>query len=70
MRANDMVVNTYLGTRQAAEIFLSLIGAGAVEAVGLLMVDPLHFVTVVQAISRRGFVGMYNRALADASADE
>jgi hypothetical protein len=38
-----VIVNADLGSTQAAEIFLSLIGASAVEAISLLMVDPLHF---------------------------
>jgi len=45
-----MVVDADLGTAQAAEIFLSLIGASAVEAVRFLMVDALHFETLVEAI--------------------
>jgi hypothetical protein len=39
IRACDLVMNANLGTAQAAEIFLCLIGASAVEAISLLMVD-------------------------------
>ena len=45
-----MMMNADLGAAQAAEIFLGLIRAGTVEAVGLLMVDALHFETFVQTI--------------------
>jgi len=44
------MVNADLGTAQAAEIFLSLIGASAVEAVRLLMIDALHLETLMKAI--------------------
>jgi hypothetical protein len=63
-------VDADLGTTQAAEILLSLIGAGTVEAVGLLIIDTLHLKTLVQTIPRGGFIGMNNRALNDAGADE
>jgi hypothetical protein len=65
-----MVVDADFGATQAAEIFLSLIGASAVEAIGLLMVDTLHFVTVVQAIPCAAFVRVNRGALGNASADE
>ena len=45
-----MVMNADLGTAQAAEIFLSPIRASTVEAIGFLMVDPLHFEPLMQAI--------------------
>src|SRR5260370_20931513 len=57
------MVKADLGTAQAAEIVLSLIGSGAVIAVGFLMVDPLHFETLMQAIPRGGFVGVNRGAL-------
>jgi hypothetical protein len=38
-----MVVVADLGTAHAREKFLCPIGASAVEAVRLLMVDPFHF---------------------------
>src|SRR3984957_10511624 len=65
-----MVVNANLGTAQAAEIFLGLIGASAVQRISLLVVDPLHFETLMQVIPSAAFVGVHNRALSDASADE
>jgi hypothetical protein len=47
-----------------------LVGAGAVKAVSLRVVDTLHFKTFVQAIPRIGFVGMNNGAFGDPSVDE
>jgi hypothetical protein len=58
------------GAAQAGEIFLGLVGAGAVKAVSLRVVDTLHFKTFVQTIPRIGFVGMNNGAFGAASADE
>jgi hypothetical protein len=58
-----MVVDANLGTAQAGEVFLRLIGASAVEAVRLLMVDTLHFKTVVQAIPSAAFVRVNGSAL-------
>jgi hypothetical protein len=55
---------------QAAEIFLSVIGADSVRAVRLLMVDALRLVPLMQAIPRTGFLGVNRGALGDASADE
>jgi hypothetical protein len=39
-----MVAMPDFAAPQAAEIFLSPIGASAVEAVGFLMIDALHFI--------------------------
>src|SRR5260221_14637320 len=64
------MVNADLATAQAAEIFLSVVGASAVKAIRLLMVDALHFETLVQAIPCAAFVGVNRGALGDASADE
>jgi hypothetical protein len=61
-----MMVDADLGTAQAAEMFLSLIGASTVEAVSLLMVDALHFVMVVQAIPCAAFVRVNRGAFRDA----
>jgi hypothetical protein len=44
------MVNADLGTAQAAEIFLSLIGAGTIEAISFLMVDALHFEPFMQRV--------------------
>lgn len=42
VRASDMVMDADLGAAQTAEILFSQIGASAVEAIRLLMVDPAH----------------------------
>jgi hypothetical protein len=43
------MVDANLCTAQTAKIFLSVIGASTIKAVSFLMVDPLHFETLVQA---------------------
>jgi hypothetical protein len=45
------MVNADLSTAQPAEILLSLIGAGTVKAVSLLMVDAPHFETLMQNVT-------------------
>ncbi len=45
--ASDMVMVADLGAPETAKIFLGPIRAGAVEAVGFLMVDPLHFKAIM-----------------------
>jgi hypothetical protein len=52
LHAGNVMVDADLGTTQPAEILLSLIGAGTVKAEGLLMADPLHFETSMQAVPR------------------
>ena len=64
------MVNADLGAAQAAEIFFGLIGASTVKAVSFLMVDPLHFEALMQAIPRRGLVGVHDRTLGDTGLDE
>jgi hypothetical protein len=51
--AGDMVVVADLGTAHAAKEFLRPIGASAVEAVRLLMVDALHFEAAMKCIPGR-----------------
>jgi hypothetical protein len=58
------------GATQPVEIFLSLVGADIVKAVGLSVVDSFHFEPIVQAFPRTGFNGMNNGALGDTRADE
>ena len=48
--AADVVMVSDLATAKAREVFLSLIRAGAIERIGLAMVDPLHFKLGVQAV--------------------
>src|SRR5882757_11405637 len=55
---------------QAGEIFLSLVGASAVEGVGFLMVDSFHFKTLVKSIPSGGFVSMNNSPFGDPGTDE
>lgn len=64
------MIDTDLRATQAREVGLGVIGAGAVRAVSLLVIDALHFEVSVQRIPRGGFVSMDDRALRDAIADE
>jgi hypothetical protein len=57
------MVNADLGAAQAAEIFHCLIGASAIEAVGFLMVDALHFEALMQSVPCAAFVRVYGGAL-------
>lgn len=50
VRACQMMVMANLAATQPAEIALRPIRAGAIPAVGFLVVDALHFVTAVQAV--------------------
>jgi hypothetical protein len=65
-----MVMVANLTTAHAAEKFLRPIGAATVEAVSLLMIDPLHFELAVQIVPHAGFVGMNDGAFRDAALDE
>jgi hypothetical protein len=66
----DVVVYADLRPAQAAEILLSLIGAGTIKAVGFLMVDPLHLETLMQVVPRRSLIRIHYRPLGNPSADE
>lgn len=59
-----------LATAQAAEILFSVVGAGTVKAIGLLMVDALHLETLMQAVPRGGFVSVHHGPLGDTGLDE
>ena len=48
--SGDMVVDADFSATQAAEIFLSLVGAGTVKRVGFLVNDSLHFKALVKSI--------------------
>ena len=65
-----MVVVADFAPTHAAEKFLCPVRASAIEAVGLLMVDPLHFVMAVQRIPVAGLVGVDDSALGDARLNE
>jgi hypothetical protein len=64
------VVDADFGASQAAEVLLSHVSASAIEAVCLLMIDSLDLETLMKVVPRRRFVGMNDRALCDAGADE
>ena len=59
-----------LGAADAAEKFLRPIRAGAVERIGFLVVDALHFEAAIQAVPRASFVSVDGSPLGDASANE
>jgi len=68
--ARDVVVNADLGATEPREVFLSHVSASAIEAVCLLMIDSLDLETLMTVIPRRRFVGMNDRSLRDAGANE
>jgi hypothetical protein len=65
-----MVMVPNLGTAHAAEKFLCPIGASAVERIGVLMVDPLHFEAAVKIVPSAGFVACNVTPLGEAGLDE
>lgn len=65
-----MMVMAGLSAAKAPEIFLRPIRASVVEAVSLLMIDPLHFKRAVQIVPRGRFVGVDDSSLGDARLDE
>jgi hypothetical protein len=65
-----MVMDADLSAAEAGEVFLSVIGASAVKAVGFVVIDSLHFESFMQAIPRRGFISMYNGTFSNSRTDE
>ena len=65
-----MVVVPDLRAAHAAEKFLRPIRASAVEAIGFLVVDPLHFKAACNSFQLAAFIRVHDRALGDARADE
>ncbi len=59
-----------LGSAQAGEVFLSHVSARAIEAVCFLMINSLDLETLMKVIPCCGFIGMHNRYLRDARANE
>jgi len=69
VRPGDVVVMPQLAAPQARVEGLRPVGAGAVEAVANLMVDPLHREPGVQLVPGRALVGVEHGALGDPLAD-
>ena len=65
-----MVVDADFSAPQSGDVFLSHVRASAIEAVCLLMIDSLDLETLMKVVPRRRFVGVDDRALRNASADE
>jgi hypothetical protein len=65
-----MVVVADFSPAHTAEKFLCPIRASAVEAVCLLVIDPLHFETAVEVVPGAGLVGMNDGSLGDPRLDE
>jgi hypothetical protein len=70
VRAGDVMVMADRDAAHAAEKAFGLVGAGAVQAVRLLVIDALHLVAAVQVVPCAGLVGVNDRAFGDAAADE
>src|SRR5437016_1100188 len=64
------MVDADLGAAQPTKVFFRHVGAGTIEGVCFLMVDPLHFEAFMQSIPRGGFIGMNHSPFGDTSADE
>src|SRR3954464_11517396 len=69
IRPGDMVVMSEFTAAQTGEIGFRAIGAGAVDAEAILMIDPLHGQAGVQRVPRRALVGMNRGAFGDPLAD-
>jgi hypothetical protein len=63
-------VNSSFGAALAGHVVRSHVRARAMEAVCFLMFDPLDLETLMQIIPCWRFIGMRNRSLRDASANE
>ena len=59
-----------LGSSKAGEVLLSHVSARAIEAVCLLTDVAFDLETLMQVIPCRRFIGMHNRSLRDAYANE
>ncbi len=67
--AGDVVMVAKLGTAQAGEVGLRPVGAGAVDAVAVLVVDPLHGEPGMKRVPGRALVGVHHGAVGDPLAD-
>ncbi len=63
--ASYVVMMPDLATTQPADIRLCPIGAGTVESVGFLVIDPAHFEMAVQRVPVAAFVGVDDGALSN-----
>src|ERR1700679_2321144 len=69
VRAANVMVMAHFRAAKAREIAFGLVGASAVERVGLLVIDALHFVLGMQAIPARSLVSVDQRSQFDAGLD-
>jgi len=67
--AGDVVVVPQLTAAQAGEVGLCPVGAGAVDAVAVLVVDPLHGEHGVKGVPGRALVGVHHGAVGDPVAE-
>jgi len=63
--AGDVVVMAQLAAAQAGEVGLCPVGAGTVDAVAILMVDPLHGELGMKGVPGRALVGVRHGAVGD-----
>ncbi len=66
---SNVIVVAKLGTAQAGEVGLRPVGAGAIDAVAVLVVDPLHGKPGVQRVPCWALVGMHHGAPGDPLTD-
>ena len=69
IRPGNVVVMAEFAPAQAAEVGFSAVGAGIVDAVAVLVVDPPHREPGVQPVPGRALIGMNSGALGDAMVD-
>src|ERR1700709_2297858 len=69
VRPGDVVVMSEFAATQSGEVGFGTIGAGAVDAIAVLVVDPLHSEAGMQRVPGRTFIGMNRGALGDPQSD-
>jgi hypothetical protein len=68
--SGDVVMMPDLGAAHAAEQVLGPIGASAVQAVRLLMINALHFEAAVEIVPGTRLIGVHNGSLGGTRLDE
>jgi hypothetical protein len=69
IRPSDVMVMAGFAAAQARKVGFGAIGAGTINAVAVLVVDPLHREPGVQRIPGQALIGMNDSTFGDAMAD-
>src|SRR5271170_5980330 len=70
MRPGNMVMLADLRASQPRDIAFRLVGAGAIFAVGLAMINPFHFEARMQVVPSSCLVGVDDTASGDATTND